>query len=61
MGMTFRNWVAGQCIAAAFGGDGVVITREDGETADDALKRYWAAVAHAAAIAADAMVEALNG
>jgi hypothetical protein len=58
MQMTLRDWVMGQCIAAAFGGDDEQISFEKGETIDDALKRYWTAVAKAAAIAADAMLEA---
>ncbi len=59
-GMTLRDWVMGQCIAAAFGGcsGDEVLTVEPGESEDDALRRYWAEVAKAAAIAADAMLEA---
>jgi hypothetical protein len=57
-GMTLRDWLMGQCIAAAFGREDQSINMNQWETVDDALKRHWATVAKAAAIAADAMLEA---
>jgi hypothetical protein len=57
-GMTLRDWVMGQCIAAAFGGCQDALTVNPGESEEDAMRRYWTDVAKAAAIAADAMLEA---
>jgi hypothetical protein len=61
-GMSLRDWIAGQCMAAAFGGDNSVrLDRRKDETIEDAMRRYWSGVAEAAVIAADAMIAALEG
>jgi hypothetical protein len=56
--MTLRDWVMGQCIAAAFGNANGVLDVRFGESTEDAMKRTWRGVAEAAAAAADAMLEA---
>lgn len=57
-GMSLRDWVMGQCIAASFGMPDAVLDRAPGESLNDALSRHWGRVAKAAAAAADAMIEA---
>jgi hypothetical protein len=54
-GMSLRDWVMGQCIAAAFGAVNELHVA-DGETPDQARTRYWKDVSRAAAVAADAMI-----
>lgn len=56
-GMTLRDWVMGQCIAAAFASNDALDIK-DGESADEALRRFWGGVAYAASVAADAMITA---
>ena len=61
-GMALRDWIAGQCVAAAFGDGGNESLRtEEGETVDEATARHWGGVAKAAYIAADAMLAARKG
>lgn len=61
-GMSLRDWVAGQCIAAAFGdGQNEALHIQDGKSVADAVRRHWAGVAGAAFVAADAMIAAREG
>ena len=56
-GMTLRDWVAGQCIAAAFGAAEPLKVADD-QSVESALRDHWDGVAGAAYIAADAMLDA---
>ena len=57
-GMTLRDKIVIDCIAAAFGGDPSPIQIADGQTVAEALREHWDAVVLAAHIAADAMIAA---
>ena len=57
-GMTLRDWIAGQCIAASFGRSEEALDLHRGETVQDTLVRHWSDVALAAYCAADAMIAA---
>lgn len=59
MGMTLRDWVAGQCMAHAFGSlSETPLDKENGETVEAAMFRTWMTVAKSALIAADAFIAA---
>jgi len=61
-GMTLRDWVAGKCLASAFGdGGNQAQDVAPGETEDEALRRHWGSVAAAAFVAADAFIAAREG
>lgn len=60
-GMSLRDWVAGLCIAAAFGdGENEALQTQEGESVADALTRHWEGVAQAAFCAADAFIKVRN-
>jgi hypothetical protein len=60
-GMTLRDWVMGQCVAAAFGATtNGELPIGPNETVEQAMQRRWADIARGAAMAADAMIVERN-
>jgi hypothetical protein len=53
-----RDWVAGKCLAQAFGRGNEILHKFKGETFEEALARHWLDVAKASFVAADAFLEA---